>query len=243
MQGAFGELWLLQPVKGPSLTKRCSPCLVLVLVLVLVLEKSHRFSPPACSMTRTSTISLSTSTIWGERTRAGATGIARCFRRTLAPATREGSFPHEKVFPVPRSRSRARARARTSCSFPCLFLVLVLVLVPRASCSFPVPRSSFPVPRASCPASKFDSSPCVSRGEYGMRGVPNRSDFRFDPASGAPALRFVPVVAGRLRPGCSGPFVVQKPLPRLREKPAPGRLGQVFRTAGFMFFRIVQTPD
>jgi hypothetical protein len=153
-------------------------------------------------MTRTSTISLSTSTstIWGERTRAGATGIAGCFRRTLASATREGSFPHEKVFPVPRSR-------------------------------------------ASCPASKFDSSPCVSRGEHGMRGVPNRSDFRFDPASGAPALRFVPVVAGLPRLRCSGPFVVQKPLPRLREKPAPGRLEQVFRTAGFMFFRIVQTPD
>jgi len=116
------------------------PCLV----LVLVLEKSHRFSPPACSMTRTSTISLSTSTstIWGERTRAGATGIAGCFRRTLASATREGSFPHEKVFPVPRSsfpclvpvpRSRARSRARASCS---------------CSCSFPVPRSSCLVLRA-----------------------------------------------------------------------------------------------
>lgn len=165
LQGAFGELWLRQPVKGLSLTKRCSPC------------------------------------------------------------------------PVPRSRA----------SFPCLVLVLVLVLVPRARARarspFPVPRASFLVPRTSCPASKFDSSPCVSRGEHGMRGVPNRSDFRFDPASGAPALRFVPVVAGLPRLRCSGPFVVQKPLPRLREKPAPGRLGQVFRTAGFMFFRIVQTPD
>ena len=28
LQGAFGELWLLQPAKGPSLTKRCSPFLV-----------------------------------------------------------------------------------------------------------------------------------------------------------------------------------------------------------------------
>jgi hypothetical protein len=150
---------------------------------------------------------------------------------SAAPPPARASFPCSCLVPVPRSRS----------SFPCL----VPVLVPRARARspFPVPRASFLVPRTSCPASKFDSSPCVSRGEHGMRGVPNRSDFRFDPASGAPALRFVPVVAGLPRLRCSGPFVVQKPLPRLREKPAPGRLEQVFRTAGFMFFRIVQTPD
>ena len=130
----------------PPPARASFPCLVPVpRASCLVLEKSHRFSPPACSMTRTSTISLSTSTstIWGETTRAGgATGIARCFRRTLASATREGSFPHEKVFPVPRSsfpclvpvpRSRARSRARASCS---------------CSCSFPVPRSSCLVLRA-----------------------------------------------------------------------------------------------
>jgi hypothetical protein len=104
-------------------------------------------------MTRTSTISLSTSTstIWGERTRAGGDrncrvlsensgscnprrvlpsrkGVPRASCPYLVPRART-SFPC--LVPVPRSRARSRARASCSCS-----------------CSFPVPRSSCLVLRA-----------------------------------------------------------------------------------------------